>query len=174
MALRPTFSMDLPCASRTAIERLGAHLAARPLVLKRSRTPGGGVERTLRDEAHLVLTVPPEQRHFWSPWLDVEVAARGGGTHLHARFSPHPSVWTGFAFAYLVLGVACAVSLVIAGSAALLPDSSQTWALWVAGGAALAMVGMWGASQLGQRLAAEQMEVLQRELDQAIAACREG
>lgn len=172
MALRPSFSTDLPCASRTAIERLSAELAARPIMVKRSRPPGGGPERGPRDDAHLVLTIPPAERHFWSPWLTVELSPRDGGTHLHGTFSPHPSVWTGFAFAYLALGAICAVALVLAGSAALLPDSSQTWALWLAGGAALAMLAMFWASHLGQRLAAAQMELLRRELDDAIARCR--
>ena len=173
MALRPTFTTDLTCPSRIAIERLSTQLAARPIIVKRSRAPGGGPERGPRDDAHLVLSIPHAERHFWSPWLTVEVTPRDGGTHLRAQYSPHPSVWTGFAFAYLVLGAGCAVMLVLAGSAALLPDSDQSWALWVAGGAALAMVAMWWASQLGQRLAADQMDRLRRELDDAIAICRE-
>lgn len=172
MALRPTFAMELSCASRTAIERLTTRLATRPIVLKRTRPPGGGRDKGPRDEEHLVLTVPPAVRHFWSPWLTVELTPRDGQTHLHAQFSPHPSVWTGFAFAYLILGALCAVSLVFAGSAALLPNSSQTWALWVAGGAALVLVGMWWASQIGQRLASSQMDTLRRELDEAIDACK--
>ncbi len=172
VALRPTFSDDIPCASRTAIERLCNRLANAGLVVKRTRPPGGGREQGPRDEEHVVLTLPPEQRSFWSPWLTVELTPRDGTTHLHAMFSPHPSVWTGFAFAYLVLGAVGAVALVIAGSAAMLPDSDQGWALWLAGGAALAMVAMWTASQLGQRRARDQMATLRGELDRAIAACK--
>lgn len=164
--------MDLPCASRTAIERIWTQLTSRPIVVRRTRPPGGGSERGPRDEEHMVLTVPPAERRLWSPWLTVELSPRDGATHLHATFSPHPSVWTGFAFAYLALGAICAVALVIAGSAALLPGGGQTWSLWVAGGAALAMIAMWSASQVGQRLAGGQMEALQGELDRAIELCR--
>lgn len=172
MALRPSFSVDLPGASRAAIERLWDELSPRPIVVKRSRPPGGGAERGPRDEEHFVLTIPVEQRHFWSPWLTVELSARDGGTHLHGSFSPHPSVWTGFAFAYLALGALTAVSLVLVGSAAMLPMPSQRWALWVTGGASLAMLGMWWASRVGQRLAREQMELLRREVDDAIERFR--
>jgi len=172
MALRPRFELELPCPSRDAIEHLYARLAASPLRVKRTRVPGGGRESGPRDEAHVVLSVPVAEQHFWSPWLTVELSPRGDATHVHARFSPHPSVWTGFAFGYLTLGLVLAVSLVIAGSAALLPNSGQSWALWVASGAALVMAGMWWASQLGQRLARTQMETLRHELDHAIDAVR--
>lgn len=172
MALRPTFSAELACPSRTVIERLWAKLVPGPILVKRSRPPGGGPERGPRDEAHLMLTIRPEERHFWSPWLTVEITPRGEATHLRATFSPHPSVWTGFAFAYLILGVVCVVSLVFVASAALLPDSSQSWALWVTGGAALAIIAMWTASQIGQRLARDQMDTLRHELDRAVELCR--
>lgn len=172
MALRPRVEVELPCSSRDAIENLYARLSASPLRVKRTRVPGGGRDSGPRDEAHVVLTVPAADQHVWSPWLTVELSPRGDATHVLARFSPHPSVWTGFAFGYLTLGVVFAVALVIAGSAALLPGGGQSWALWVAGGAALVMAGMWWASQIGQRLARAQMDTLRDELDRAIDAVR--
>jgi hypothetical protein len=173
MALRPGFSVDLPLPSRDAIERLCAQLATGPIVLKRTRVPGGGRDRGPRDEEHVVLTVPSDQQHFWSPWLMIELSPRASRTHLHAKFSPHPSVWTGFAFGYLTLGVVSAAALVIAGSVALLPrGDSQGWALWLASGSGLAMAGMWWASQIGQRLAHAQMELLRGELERAIEGVR--
>ncbi len=172
MALRPSFEVDLPCPSRDAIERLCGHLASRPVVVRRTRVPGGGSEGGARHEEHVVLTVPADAQHFWSPWLTVELSARDDATHLHGKFSPHPSVWTGFVFGYLALGIVCAVALVIAGSSALLLDGGQSWALGVAGGAALVMAGMWWASQIGQRLAHAQMETLRAELERGLDACR--
>lgn len=172
MALRPRFEIELTCSSRDAIEHLCARLAASPIMVKRTRIPGGGRDSGPRDEEHVVLTVLAAEQHLWSPWLTVELSARGDATHVHAKFGPHPSVWTGFAFGYLTLGVVLAVSLVIAGSAALLPGGGQSWALWVAGGAGLVMACMWWASQIGQRLAQAQMEMLRRELDHAIDAVR--
>lgn len=172
MALRPRFEVELPCPSREAIARLCTHLETTSLVVRRTRVPGGGRDASPRDEDHVVISVPPAQQHFWSPWLTVELSARGAATSLQARFSPHPSVWTGFTFGYLALGLVLAVALVIAGSGALLPGGDQSWAWWVAGGAAVAMIGMWWASQIGQRLAHDQMELMRGELDRAIDACR--
>jgi len=172
LALRPRFELELTRPSPEALEGLCRHLEQTPLILRRTRVPGGGHDHRPRADDHLVLTVPLPQQHFWSPWLTIELSARGTSTHLAASFSPHPSVWTGFAFGYLGLGLVCAVALTIAGSGALLPDSSQPWAWWVAAGTALALIAMWGASMIGQRFAHDQMQQLRDELDRAIDACR--
>ncbi len=174
MVLRPRFELELACPSRDVIERLCSYFAGTSLQLKRTRVPGGGAERGPRHEDHLALTVPAADQHVWSPWLAIEVSASDSGTHIAARFSPHPSVWTGFAFGYLCLGMVCAVALTIVASGAMLENSGQPWAWWVAGGAAVAMLAMWSASMIGQRLAHDQMEVLRTNLDRAIDTCRAG
>jgi hypothetical protein len=168
LALRPSFSIDLPLASRTVIDALCERLASGPMSFRRARVPGGGAERGPREHDHLVLTVPTTDRHFWSPWLAIEISPRGEQAHLFARFSPHPSVWTGFAFGYLGLGLIGAVAVVIAASSLLVPNSGQPWALGLAGGTVLAMGGMWWASQIGQRIAHAQMTALRAELDRAL------
>jgi len=171
LSLRPAFAIDLPLRARDVIERLCEKLATAPLDVRRTREPGSGRDASARDHDHLVLTVPAAQQHFWSPWLTLDVTATEHGSHVHAKFSPHPSVWTGFAFGYLILTVVCLVALVIAATSMLVPGSGQAWALWLAGGAAVAMTGMWWASLFGQRLARAQMEDLRREIDRALAAC---
>lgn len=109
---------------------------------------------------------------MWSPWLEIDVSPNEGGTRIGARFSPHPSVWTGFAFGYLTLGVVCLVALTIVVSGEMLEGGEQRWAWWLVGGAAVAMIAMWGVSMIGQRLAHDQMQTLRTNLDRAIEACR--
>ncbi len=157
--------------SREALPRLAAALASGPMALRRTRVPGSGREdhRAL-DRDHLVLTVPRAQQHFWSPWMSIEVTPQGPGARLFAQFSPHPSVWTAFAFGYLALGSITALALVIAGCGLLVRGVDLTWALWFAGGGALGMAAMWWVSQSGQRLARDQMTLLAAELDRALAA----
>jgi len=64
------------------------------------------------------------------------------------------------------------VALVVAASGAAVKGGDQTWALWLAGGLALAGAGLWGLSQLGQRLGAAQMESLRSAFDRALSDCR--
>lgn len=170
LALRPRWSTSVAAPSRDVIDRLATRLADGPLQLKRSRVPGGGGDTRTRERDFFTLTVPAAEQHVWSPWLSIDVMPAGGDTTVYAQFSPHPSVWTGFAFAYLVLGTGLAVSLVIAASGALVPGSDQTWALWLAGGLAAVMTGLWTAAQVGHRLAREQMQILREAMDRALAA----
>lgn len=169
LALRPSFAVDLGCPSSQVLERLFARLGAGPHQLRRTRVPGGGGERGPRDHDHFVLTVAEAEQRLWSPWLTVEVTPKGEGAHLFARFSPHPSVWTGFAFAYLTLSVVLLFSLVF--TAALALSGGVPWSLFVSAGAALVLFGLWWASQVGQRLARGQMETLRAELTAALEAC---
>jgi hypothetical protein len=170
LALRPSFALSIELPARKALAQLAAELSSGPMVLRRTRVPGGGRDDRPRDRDHLVLTVPAAQQHFWSPWLTIELTPRDGRAHLHARFSPHPSVWTAFVFAYLGLGTITAVALAIAGSGLLVRGVDLTWALWVAGGCAIGMGILWWISQIGQRIARDQMAALTAELERASEA----
>jgi hypothetical protein len=169
-AIRPSFSLDLSCPSRLVLERLFARLGPGRYPLRRTRSFGGahGAGR-VRERDHFILTVPEAEQRIWSPWLNVEVTPQGDGSRLFARFSPHPSVWTLFAFAYLGLSTVFLLSLCVAGAQSM--SRSSPWALGVSAAAALVMLAMWGAAQIGQRLARAQMEELRAELEQAIHDC---
>ena len=171
LAIRPSFSIELATASRDALPRLTEALGAGSMVLRRTRVPGSGRDdHQALDRDHLVVTVPRAQQHFWSPWLSIAVTPRGPGAHLFAQFSPHPSVWSAFAFGYLALGSVAVLALVIAGCGLLVRGVDLSWALWAAGGCAIGMAAMWWVSQTGQRLARDQMAALTAELDRALVA----
>ncbi|MBL0220333.1 MAG: hypothetical protein IPQ07_41500 [Myxococcales bacterium] len=138
--------------------------------MRRARVPGGGRDLSARDRDHLVLTVPAAQQRLWSPWLTIDITPRDGGSHLFARFSPHPSVWTGFAFGYLTFGVVLLFSLIFAGAHAMV--GGELWPFQVSAGALLVLGAMWGASRVGQQLARGQMTTLRHELERAIETCK--
>ena len=162
--------MDVEVPSGQLVEHLARELAAMPIQVRRTRVPGSGeVDTTHRNRDHLIITVLPEARHFWSPWLTIEVEPHASAARVSALFSPHPSLWTGYMFGYLSLGVIAMFSLIFAGSVAMTGGSSW-WTLWIAGGAILGAIGMWWASVVGQRLAAAQMDELHAALDRAIAS----
>jgi len=163
--------MDVRCPSQVLLTRLFATLSQGPHELRRTRAFGArpDVEEPVRERDHFVLTVRESQQHFWSPWLNVEVRPRGDGDALVGRFSPHPSVWTGFAFAYLALVMVLLLSLSF--SLALHLSGSAPWTLGIAGGTVVVMLLMWVASQLGQRWAHAQMDTLRAALEAAVAEC---
>jgi hypothetical protein len=169
-SFRPSFTLDVDASSTDTIERLAAGLTATKFVLRRTRPPGGGMDASRRDTDQLVLTVPANARHFWSPWLTIEVEPRAPtSARVSAMFSPHPSVWTGYLFGYLALAVVLLFSLIYAAAIAMSGDGGAPWSLWIGGGAIVAMLGMWYASVVGQRLARAQMDALQGALAEVLA-----
>jgi len=171
VALRPTFSVDLPIPSRDAIDGLAAQLAAGAQQLRRAREPGGGGDGATRERDHLILTVPTAQQRVWSPWLTIDITPREAGAHVFARFGPHPSLWTGFAFGYLTVGLSLLFSLIFAGVLATL--GGDLWPLKISAVALVVLGAMWWSARIGQRLAQGQMRALSDELDRALAACRD-
>ncbi len=167
-SFRPNFALDVDGPNADLVERLATELASMPVQLRRTRVPGGGESGPARRDHHLVITVLPDERHFWSPWLTIDVEPSSSRAKLSATFSPHPSLWTGYLFGYLGLGIVVLFSLIFAGSVAMTGGSSL-WSLWVAGGALGCMIAAWWASVIGQRLAAAQMTELRGAVERAVS-----
>lgn len=167
LELRPTFAIGLAEPTAVVLRRLRSRLAAPHVLVRWARPPGGG-EATLRDDQdHAVLCMDESVRHFWSPWLTLDVAAEDGETHVFGRFSPHPSVWTGFAFCYLTLTVIGFFSLIFV-AALRMSGGGQAWVGVIAPLCALVALALWWASQVGQRLAHAQMMTLRDCVDAAL------
>lgn len=169
LALQPSFSLDLDCPSRVVLQRLFARLSDGPHELRRTRVFGGGQQAELPDADHFVLAVAGPEQRVWSPWLNVDVAPQGEGARLYARFSPHPSMWILFVFAYIALSALFLFSLCFAAAQRML--GTQPWALYGTLGSGLSMLGLWGAAQVGQHLSRAQMASLRAELEQALTTC---
>lgn len=153
--VRPTFEIPLVEPVDRAVAKLEAAL------LPQDRYPFEVLGQ------HVVLTIPKEARHFWSPWLTMETQALGTGSVLHGRFSPKPAVWTGFMFAYITLTTAGCFGLMFAASLAIIGNSA--WLALVLGVVCLlAALGMYIAAQIGQSLAREQMEELHSLVQSAL------
>ncbi|MCU0659074.1 MAG: hypothetical protein MUF64_28600 [Polyangiaceae bacterium] len=170
-SIRPSFSVDLACSSKVVLARLFERLGSGPYQLRRTRSFGGQNEGVIRAQDHFILTVADREQRVWSPWLNVEVKPQGDGAHLFARFSPHPSVWTLFAFSYLFLVTMLLLSLCFAGALVMSGATGVPWPLWVSGGALVVMALLWVASQVGQRWAQGQMAELRGALESAVEAC---
>ncbi|MEL7498303.1 MAG: hypothetical protein AAFN77_11890 [Planctomycetota bacterium] len=107
---------------------------------------------------HALVAIVESDRHFWSPWLHLDVRRHESGNSVFGRFSPHPNIWTAFKFSYLGLLIATFFSFIGGWSQILAGESCWGFYLipfWVVVGVLL-----WVASQVGQRLAIEEMERL--------------
>ena len=160
--MRPTFLLAVDLTHEEAIGRIRALLEHPD-----GRFIGKVVGR------HVMLTVSKKERHFWSPWLDMEViedgapgADVGGEVTVRGRFMPHPSIWTAFVAGYFGLGTIALFAACFA-YAQWVTESRPT-ALWCVGLSVVATVAVWWSAQVGQRLARGQMEVLREVVGEAL------
>jgi len=108
---------------------------------------------------HFFLKIPPEQRHFWTPQLDLEMEAHPeGGTRLRGLVGPSPAVWTKFVFLYAFSGFVCLFGL-ITGVPQWMLDKPPV-GLWVMGIGIAMVMAVYLIAQAGKRLGAMQTAVL--------------
>lgn len=145
--MRPTFTIEFPIEPQAAIDRLS-------LLLKDSDYPIDG--RIAGN--HLMLVIPPKRRHFWSPWLNLELQPCEEGACVKGRFSPNPSVWTGFMLTYIALATLVFFAFMFGLSQWMTnqPPSAFKLALIPV---AIAIFMYW-TSLIGQKIAHEQMNEL--------------
>lgn len=116
---------------------------------------------------HAELFVPETDRRIWSPWLSVTAHERDDGTVLSGRFAPHPSIWTLYLFCSFALGFALLVGTT--WGYAQWATEGTPWALATIPVVAILGILLYAASQVGQRLGADQMDDLQNALGELIS-----
>ena len=155
--MRPPIQRLLPFGADEALRRVSAHLEA-------AACPCHG---TLA-RRHIELLISEDQRHFWSPWLSIELEDRPDtSTELRGRFGPHPHVWTMFMFGYAVLTFLGLIGVTLGLSQLALGESA--WGLWALPVSTVGGLGLYLGSQLGQRLGADQIHLLEGFVDDALA-----
>lgn len=145
---RPRFKLLVPWDQEELKERLNA-------AIKRPGAPvvGHPVGH------HFFLKIPPEQRHFWTPQLDLEMEDHvEGGTLLRGLVGPSPAVWTKFVFLYAFSGFVCLLGL-ITGVPQWMLDKTPV-GLWVMAIGIAMVAAVYLIAQGGKRLGAMQTAVL--------------
>ncbi|RPD91783.1 GTP-binding protein [Aureibaculum marinum] len=70
--------------------------------------------RTKMSDSHIIIDVPKNEDHFWSPQLQIEIVEEEGKAFLKGLFGPKPQVWTMFMFFHFIVGLAFFVFLIMA------------------------------------------------------------
>ncbi|MBK7579607.1 MAG: hypothetical protein IPI67_05300 [Myxococcales bacterium] len=151
---RPRFELSSEHSPAVVIERLKR-------ALRQSKTVVGSAF-----PGRIELTVPRRATHLWSPQLLVDVEAADGGSHLKARFAPHPHVWTLYVGACAIASMATFGALILATAQWMM--ETELWGLWIAPGTAIVALLTFGAAFVGQGLSAPQMFELRDFLREAL------
>lgn len=142
---RPTFSIP------TTMTDVEFAAKAQRMVGEQNELLEGQIARD-----HALVSFVQSKRHFWSPWLHLELQKLDADRKIFGRFSPHPSIWTGFMFAYLSLGILTFFATVTGLAQGTLGKSP--WAFWGIPVCVLSAATLWLAARAGQQLAREQMD----------------
>lgn len=154
---RPRFRFLTPMPAEEVIDRVknyGKNRVARPVIRQ--------------VHGHIVLSIPEEDRHFWSPQMDVsaEHEPDHDQTLVRCLIGPMPTVWTMFMFVYGFFGFIGFVGLTLGMSQWTL--EKNMWGFWLVPVSLLGMVAMWLVSVEGKKLARAEMHALKNFVDEAL------
>jgi hypothetical protein len=168
--MRPSFVLESPCRAEDAMS----------ILRERIDDAGQRVEGSF-SRKHGVLCMPPENRRFWSPCLDLTIddedpsASEEGGGHARVKvwgtFSPRPEIWTGFVFAVGTLSILSILSLFFGVAQVMLGHTP--WALLIPLAAMLIALGIYASALIGQGLAGDDMYQMRAYVDGCLGEAEE-
>lgn len=153
--MRPTFELELPYSTEEVMRRIATEL----------KRPGRACKCLLFSQ-YAELHIPESQVRYWSPHLSLSFEPSGAATRVHGRFAPRNEVWTFVWICYLLLAFSGFFAAVFEFANRALGQS--TWFGVGAFGAMMGICAIYMTSQIGQRLSADQMQMLKSDWQQAI------
>lgn len=119
---------------------------------------------------HAMISIDESKRHFWSPWLHLEIRNDSTERLVFGRFSPHPSIWTGIMFSYLSISVLVFFALMFGVSQQMAGE--MPWAYYVIPGLLVLAVLIWFASKAGQKMAQSEMARMKLKIQECLGEHR--
>lgn len=109
-------------------------------------------------EHHLVLKIPFEQQHFWSPQLTISFEGTVEGLTVRGLCGPRTTVWMMFIFFYFLLGFIATIVMIMGFAQMNLGLSAGI--LWLLPVIGVIVLLMYLSAKAGQRLGRKEMETL--------------
>jgi hypothetical protein len=156
--MRPTFERHFACPPKQITQRLRA-------TLTRESVPYRGDFYA----NHIVVSVPTDDEHFWSPQLSLDLQATESGTVVRGIYAPRPSVWTMFMAMYAFAGFGGVIGMVFGSSQWSL--GMEATALWAVPGALVMATLTYGLALVGQWLSRDQIRDLRTFTERSLDAC---
>ena len=117
---------------------------------------------TAHVKSHFIIKMPEQIRHYWSPQMDVSVYYDDYSetTQVRCLLAPAPAVWTMFMFIYSFAGFGVLFGLLIGSSQYNL--DKDPWGFWMALGAFIVAVVLFGIAQFGKNISKEEMHNMKK------------
>lgn len=156
--IRPRFKFRVTDPPEKVMAHVHSLLAAAPVGVS-GKIIGG----------HIILDITGEEVHFWSPQLNFRVEEDEDDrelTLIAGLIGPRPAVWTLFMFVYFSIGLIGFFATSYGISRYMVGDFSL--AIWGLPVAAIIMLTAYQAGQFGERLGADQVELLKQFVRDAV------
>ncbi len=156
--IRPRFHFEAPCKAEDLLNSLKENLK------KEGSACSGYVALQ-----HVVLKIPYEDQHYWSPQMGFSIEEEKGKTIVRGLVGPMPAVWTLFVFIYAFIGFTGGFASIHGLSKWSLGD--YTIYLWALPLTIMLMATAYIAGKAGQKLGKDQIRILRDYLVSHIEAC---
>jgi hypothetical protein len=158
--LRPTFRLETELGEDEVIRRIHDSFSNRPDAPSQNDYQGQFASH------HAMISILESKRQFWSPWMHLEIRNDDQHRIISGRFSPHPSIWTGFMFAFGAIACLTFFAAMFGVSQQL---SGQTpWAYYAIPLCLLVATVLWFVSKTGQTLARDEMERMRSRIESCL------
>lgn len=158
LRMRPTFERQFACPPKQISQRLRTAFQQPDVTYRSAFYPN-----------HIVVSVPADEEHFWSPQLSLDLEATANGTIVRGIYAPRPSVWTMFMAMYAFAAFGGIIGLVFGSSQWSL--GMDATALWALPGAVLLAAFTYGLALVGQWLSRDQITALRSFTETALDTC---
>jgi hypothetical protein len=155
LQIRPRFRIESPYSQEMILTKIEYMLSS-----KNAQFLGKIVAH------HVVLSIPVEDQHYWSPQLHLEIEKTQSGAQIRGLFGPKPTVWTFFVFMYSVIGLFGLIALTFGYSQWSIGVDSQ--AFWGAPLSLVLLLVVYITARVGQHMGKEQMGLLRGVLDKTL------
>ena len=108
---------------------------------------------------HIVIDVPKEEEHFWSPQLHVEVEKENDKTFVRGILGPQPKIWTFFIFLHFAVAITFFIFFVMFYSKWSLKQD-YTFPLIMCIAMPIIWIALYVAGQVGKKIGYKQMKEL--------------
>lgn len=111
-------------------------------------------------DGHIVIDVPVEENHFWSPQLNIEIEkVEDNKTIVKGMFGPKPQVWTMFMFFHFAVAVAF-IGFTVMAYVQWSLNMENLFALIMVIGLPIIWIIMYFLGRIGKRTGHKQMDEL--------------
>lgn len=115
---------------------------------------------------HATIYIPENERHYWSPQLNLSIEAVDGGSIIRGLYGPRPEVWTMFVLFYTIIGIAILLVLVFGLSYMSLGQPHTI--LWWVPVLSTIFLSLYLVSYFGQRLGKQQLITLHNFVENSL------